>query len=391
MSSARAPLTHAAVAAAPTVVPFADLALLHRRVEHRIRSAIERVLDDSAYVLGHEVDAFERSFADYCGVPHAIGVGNGTDALELALRAAGLRPGDDVLVPANSFVATAEGVVRAGGVPVFVDCDDDGLIDVEDAVRARTLRTRAVMAVHLYGQCAPIELLREALGPEVIVVEDAAQAQGARRNWARAGSLGDVAGTSFYPGKNLGAYGDGGAVLTPDAEIADRVRMLRNHGGIARYEHRIVGTNSRLDGLQAAILAVKLEQLDRWNDERRAAAEYYAELLGDVPGVELPRTAIENEHVFHLYVIRLDDRDRMHDALAAAGIGTGVHYPTPIHRLAAFASPTQRTLPRAESQARRILSLPMFPGITRPQQEYVADNLSAVLGARVPFAAAVGA
>lgn len=357
------------------VVPFADLALLHRRVEAEIREGIDRVLRDSDFILGGEVARFEQHFARYCGVEHVVGVGNGTDAVELALRGAGIGPGDEVIVPANSFVATAEGVVRAGATPIFADCDEDFLIDVDDAVRASTPRTRAVVGVHLYGQCAPVERLRQAFGSEVLLVEDAAQAQGARRNGARAGSLGDVAATSFYPGKNLGAYGDAGALMTDDDEIADRVRRLRNHGGIARYEHEIHGTNSRLDGIQAAVLSTKLAVLDDWNDERRAAAQRYDSLLADLHGVRTPRELPENEHVYHLYVVRVAERDRVHAELTAAGVATGMHYPIPIHRLRPFRDRSARALPNAESQASEILSLPIFPGITSAQQEYVADAI----------------
>lgn len=361
------------------IVPFANLALLHDRVETAVRAGIDRVLRDSDFILGAEVQRFERRFADYCRVRHAIGVGNGTDAVELALRGAGVGPGDEVIVPSNSFVASAEGVVRAGATPVFADCDEDYLIDVDDAVRVAGPRTRAVLAVHLYGQCAPVERLREALGAGVLVIEDAAQAQGARRNWARAGSLGDAAATSFYPGKNLGAYGDAGAVMTDDDEIAERIQSLRNHGGIARYEHRMLGSNSRLDGLQAAVLNAKLGELDAWNDERRDAARRYEDLLGDLHDLVLPRELPENEHVFHLYVVRTRERDRVQAELTDAGVATGLHYPIPIHRLAPFRDPGAPALPVSERLAGEILSLPIFPGITARQQEYVADALHAAL------------
>jgi dTDP-4-amino-4,6-dideoxygalactose transaminase len=360
------------------IVPFANLALLHDRVEDAVRAGIDRVLRDSDFVLGTEVARFERRFAAYCGVTHSIGVGNGTDAVELALRGAGIGPGDEVIVPTNTFVASAEGVIRAGATPVFADCDDDYLIDVDDAVRAAGPRTRAVLAVHLYGQCAPVERLREAL-PDLLVIEDAAQAQGARRHGVRAGALGDVAATSFYPGKNLGAYGDAGAVLTGDDAVAERIRGLRNHGGIARYEHRILGSNSRLDGIQAAVLNVKLGELDAWNEERRAAARRYDELLDGLDGVTVPRELPGNEHVFHLYVVRMPERDRVEAELSAAGVATGLHYPIPIHRLAPFRDPGARALPVAERQAGEILSLPIFPGITARQQEYVAAALHAAV------------
>ncbi|WP_213816475.1 DegT/DnrJ/EryC1/StrS aminotransferase family protein [Glaciihabitans sp. dw_435] len=360
------------------VVPFVDLALQRDRVADAVRAGIDGVLDNTSFVLGPEVSAFEREFAAYCGVPHVVGVGNGTDALELALRAAGIGRGDEVIVPANTFVATAEAVARAGATAVFADCDDNYLIDPDDAARVAGPRTRAVMAVHLYGQCAPVERLRATLGPDVLIIEDAAQAQGARRFGALAGSLGDVAGTSFYPGKNLGAYGDGGAVMTARDDIAHAIRELRNHGGLARYEHRVLGMNSRLDGIQAAVLSAKLPLLDAWNDERRAAADEYSRLLAGVPDVITPATAEGNDHIFHLYVVRVPDRETTIARLHSDGIAAGVHYPTPVHLLRPFRAEhgSARPLPRAEAFSRDILSLPIYPGITLRQQEYVVDRLA---------------
>ncbi|MDY0912056.1 DegT/DnrJ/EryC1/StrS family aminotransferase [Rathayibacter festucae] len=363
------------------IVPLADLHLQHLVVADVIREGFDRVLADSSFVRGPDVSRFEEEFAAYCDVRHTIGVGNGTDALELALLALDLAPGDEVLVPANTFVATAEAVVRAGARPVFVDCDDDYLIDVASAAAAVTPRTRAVMAVHLYGQCAPVEQLAAALGDGVRIVEDAAQAQGARRFGARAGSLGAIAGTSFYPGKNLGAYGDAGGVMTDDDELAAAVRRLGNHGGLSAYRHDVVGTNSRLDSLQAVVLSAKLAHLDEWNQQRRDAAVRYGELLDGVDGLVLPRTAPGNEHVHHLYVVRTPERERLRAALADAGVATGVHYPTPVHLLAPFLPATgrPRSLPRAEAFAGQLLTLPLFPGITAAQQEYVAESLIAAL------------
>lgn len=359
-------------------VPFVDLALQRDRVADAVRAGIDGVLSATSFVLGPEVSAFEREFADYCGVPHVVGVGNGTDALELALRSAGIGHGDEVIVPANSFVATAEAVARAGATAVFADCDERYLIDPDDAASVAGPRTRAVMAVHLYGQCAPVEKLRSVLGPDVLIIEDAAQAQGARRNGATAGSLGDVAGTSFYPGKNLGAYGDGGAVMTARDDIAHALRELRNHGGVARYEHRVLGMNSRLDGIQAAVLSAKLPLLDAWNNERREAADLYTRLLAEVADVITPSTAPGNEHIFHLYVVRVPDRETTIARLHYDGIGAGVHYPTPIHQLRPFLPErgNARTLPHAEEFSSDILSLPIFPGITETQQEYVVDRLT---------------
>lgn len=360
-----------------TPIPLVDLALQHRRVRASVMAAIAAVADDAAFVLSAPVRDFEDSFAAYCGVAHAVGVGNGTDAIELALRGLEVGPGDEVILPANTFVATAEAVIRSGAQPVLVDCDEDSLIDVDDVARHVTGRTRAVVPVHLYGQMAPVEAIRAVVGDGVAVVEDAAQAHGARRHGARAGSLGDAAATSFYPGKNLGAYGDGGAVLTGSDEVAGRVRALRNHGGTSKYEHRLLGTNSRLDGIQAAVLSVKLTYLDEWNDERRSAASRYQELLEGVPGVRAPRVVAGNEHVWHLYVVRTPRRDEVVARLNAAGIAAAVHYPAPVHLLPAFRWLGQGpgTHPMSEALAGEILSLPIYPGITPAQQERVADEL----------------
>ncbi len=362
-------------------VPMLDLGYQHDLIAETVAEGFQRVMAATAFIHGPDVARFEREFADYCGVDHVVGVGNGTDALELALRAAGIGRGDEVIVPANTFVATAEAVLRAGAEVVFADCDANYLIDPASLADHVTSRTRAVAAVHLYGQAAPVEVLREIVGPETVILEDAAQAQGAMRHGRRAGSLGDVAGTSFYPGKNLGAYGDGGAVITSSADIAQRVRALANHGGIAKYEHFVVGTNSRLDTLQAVVLSAKLAFLEEWNAERRDRAETYAELLGSDERVTLPAVAAGNEHVYHQYVVRVSDRDRIVAEMNAAGIGVGIHYPLPVHLLPAFAGigATAGAYPVAEASASEILSLPIYPGLTREQQERVAEVLSSCL------------
>jgi dTDP-4-amino-4,6-dideoxygalactose transaminase len=358
-------------------IPFVDLGIQQRDVAEAVRAGFDRVLEAGTFILGPEVEAFEREFAAYCGVDYAVGVGNGTDALELALRGGGLQPGDEVIIPANTFVATAEAVVRAGGFVRLVDCDENFLIDVESVKSALGPRTKAIIGVHLYGQAAPIEALRNVAGDGVLIVEDAAQSQGARRGEARAGGLGDVAATSFYPGKNLGAYGDAGAVLTNSPEIAERIRMLRNHGGMRRYEHLAVGTNSRLDGLQAVVLSAKLGRLDGWNQERRDAAAHYGRRLASVAGVVAPVTADGNEHVFHLYVVRVPLRDQLVAALSSAGIGVGIHYPCAVHLLPAFSflGLAEGDFPVAEKLSGEIISLPMYPGITIAQQDTVVDAL----------------
>lgn len=360
-------------------VPFVDLRLQHRRIAGQVQAAIADVMDRAAFVLGPEVAAFEEQFAQFCGARHCVGVGNGTDALELALRGAGVGTGDEVIVPANTFVATAEAVRRAGATLVLADCTEDFLVDPASVAEKVTPRTKAVIPVHLYGQIAQVKAIQDAVGASVLLFEDAAQAQGASQGDSRAGSLGVAAGTSFYPGKNLGAYGDAGAVVTDSDEIAERVRMLRNHGGIRKYEHSLVGTNSRLDGVQAAVLSIKLRELDAWNAERAEAATRYEELLADIDAVVCPAVVPGNQHVWHLYVVRVPRRDKVLATLAEAGIGVGIHYPAPVHLLPAFADLGLgvQSFPVAERLAGEILSLPMFPGITAQQQERVAEVVRA--------------
>jgi len=366
------------------VVPMLDLGWQHRRVEREVAEGFAAVLENTSYILGPQVDAFEREYAEYSGVDHVIGVGNGTDAIELALRAAGVGPGDEVVIPANTFVATAEAVVRSGASVVLADCGDDYLIDPEALRPLLTPAVRAVIAVHLYGQTADVDAIRAVVGDRVLVIEDAAQSQGARYRGRRSGSLGDAAGTSFYPGKNLGAYGDGGAVSTPSAVIAANVRALRNHGGSRRYEHLVIGTNSRLDSLQAVVLSAKLRRLDTWNAERRRLADRYTAALRDLPGITTPLVAEGNEPVWHQYVVRVADRDRVVDELVAAGVGAAVHYPRPIHLLPAFAylDHGPGDFPLAERFAEQILSLPIYPGLSDEAQDYVVASVEAVLGAR---------
>lgn len=362
-------------------VPLVDLAQQQQQINDAIREGFNRVIAESSFILGPQVGEFEEAWARYCGAQFAIGVGNGTDAIEFALRAAGVGPGDEVILPANTFVATAGAVRRAGAELVLADCDTNFLLDPAMVADKLTPRTKAVIGVHLFGQAAPMELIRQETRPDLVLVEDMAQAQGARRFGARAGTLGDVAATSFYPGKNLGAYGDAGAVMTNSASIADQVRKLRNHGGISRYEHGDIGFNSRLDSLQAVVLSVKLALLDEWNQQRVEAAHLYATLLEDLDDVILPNTAPGNEHVFHLYVIRVPDRDRILTELNANGIGAGIHYPAPIHMLPAYAylGHPRGSFPMAEKHSQQILSLPLYPGITAAQQEFVAQQLRSSL------------
>jgi len=364
-------------------IPLVDLQAQHRVVADTVEAGFRKVMDRTAFVLGEEVDAFERAFAEFTGVAHCAGVANGTDAIELALRALGIGVGDEVVIPANTFVATAEAVVRAGATPVLADCDPEYLlIDPERALDRIGPATRALVPVHLFGQLAPVEQLRAGLhGDRVAIVEDAAQCQGATRFGRGPASEGDVASTSFYPGKNLGAYGDAGAVFTNRDDIDHAVRVMRDHGSEAKYEHTMLGCNSRLDTLQAVVLSAKLEHLARWNAARRAAAQRYDELLAGVDGVRRPRTLDGNEHVWHLYVVRVDNRDEVLHALHEAGIGAGVHYPRPVHLHGAFAGLGHGPgdFPVAERAAQEILSLPLFAEITPEQQDRVVTTLAAAL------------
>jgi dTDP-4-amino-4,6-dideoxygalactose transaminase len=371
-------------------IALVDLASAHDEVREEVSAGFERILSTTAFVGGAQVAAFEQAYAAFGGVRHCVGVANGTDALELALRALGVGPGDEAVLPANTFVATAEAVARSGARPVFVDCDErTGLIDVEAAASAVGPSTKAVLPVHLYGQLAPMERLRAALaGSDVAIVEDAAQCQGASRLGHQPGN-GGVAATSFYPGKNLGAYGDAGAVLTDDPEIATAVRTLANHGARTKYDHEVVGCNSRLDALQAVVLAAKLNRLTSWNEARRTAAARYDELLAGQDRIECPTVLAGNEHVWHLYVVKVgafagggEARDTALEKLNAEGIGAGVHYPVALHLTRAFAHLGYRrgAFPRAEDAADRVLSLPLHPHLTADQQERVVETLLAAVG-----------
>jgi dTDP-4-amino-4,6-dideoxygalactose transaminase len=360
-------------------IPLVDLSIQHREIAKEIERGFAEIFEQTSFIHGPAVAEFERAFAKFSGVRHCIGVGNGTDAIEMILRAQGVGSGDEVIVPANTFIATALAVTRVGALPVFVDSDPDHhLIDVSQVRDKITKQTRAILAVDLYGQVAPFEILEDyARGRGIAVIEDAAQSHGAVRNGCRAGGFGVAAATSFYPGKNLGAYGDGGAVLTNDDDLAEAVRQLGNWGGTVKYQHPRIGFNSRLDSLQAVVLRAKLERLPRWNDERRAAAARYEKLLGESQNVVLPRVMSDNESVWHLYVVRVPERDRVLARLNDAGIGAGIHYPTPchLHGAYAFLGHSKGSFPVAERAAGEILSLPIYPGITEQQQERVVEVL----------------
>ncbi len=368
-------------------IPLVDLVAQQREVHAEVMSLLERLIAGAQFVGGAPVAEFEQSYARYARARHCVGVANGTDAIELALRAAGVGAGGRVLLPANTFIATAEAVVRAGGSPVIVDVDPDTLLmDPKAVAAAIDGRTAAVIPVHLYGQLAPVEdIVHVASAHGAAVIEDAAQSQGALRHGQPAGTIGLAAATSFYPGKNLGAGGDAGAVTTNDDVIAERVRLLGAHGSAQKYIHDVLGFNSRLDAVQAVILSAKLRRLDSWNEARRAAAARYADLLEDVEGVELPTVLAGNVPNWHLYVVRVPDRERVLAELNAAGIGAAIHYPVPVHLTQAFAGLGYRPgdFPVSESAASELLSLPMYPHITEGQQNTVVSTLKrAVLGGR---------
>jgi dTDP-4-amino-4,6-dideoxygalactose transaminase len=353
-----------------------DLKREYAHLRPEIDQAIERVLRRGWFVLGEEGEAFEAEWAAYCGVAHAVGVGNGTDAIHLALRAAGVGPGDEVIIPALTATFTALAVSLAGATPVVADVDPARYtLDPAALEAAITPRTAAVIPVHLYGCPADMEpIVAIARRHHLLVLEDAAQAHGARYQGTRAGGLGDVAAFSFYPSKNLGAYGDAGAIVTNDAALADKARMLRHGGQRRTYQHELLGTNSRLDEIQAAILRTKLLHLDAWNERRRTlAAGYDAGLDGSDP-LLLPKAPAGVEHVYHLYVVRTPLRDALRHYLAGAEVATGIHYPQPVHLQPAYASLgyERGSCPNAETITAEILSLPLFPQLSEAEVEQVS-------------------
>ncbi len=359
----------------PPTIPMADLRREYGRIRCEIDQAIERVLRRGWFVLGQEVEAFEAEWATYCGVSHAVGVGNGTDAVHLALRAAGVGQGDEVVVPALTAAFTALGVAMAGATPVFADVDPVSYtLDPSALDAAITPRTAAVVPVHLYGCPADMEaILPVARRHGLLVVEDAAQAHGARYQGTRAGALGDLAAFSFYPSKNLGAYGDAGAVCTGDADLAERMRALRHGGQRDTYRHELLGTNSRLDEIQAAILRAKLPRLDGWNRRRRSLAARYDAGLAEVGDLVRPVVPAKAAHVYHQYVVRTSLRDALRDYLAGAGVATSIHYPRGLHLQPAFADLGYEpgACPTAEKLAHEVLSLPIFPQLTAAEAEQV--------------------
>src|SRR3984885_10933559 len=377
-----------AVARDLIAVPFTDLRAMAGEVWPEIEQEYVSCLLDGAYIGGPPVTAFERDWAAYCGADHAVGLASGTDALELTLIALGIGAGDEVVVPTNTFIATAAAVVRAGATPRFADVSDDTLLMTSGTLaEAITPRTRAVIVVHLYGQVPDMtSLVATARQAGIAVIEDAAQAHGAEWAGRRAGSFGEAACFSFYPAKNLGAFGDAGAVVTSRPELADQIRSLANHGrshGSSHYEHDYIGTNSRLDALQAIVLSGKLARLDAWTERRIALASRYEELLGSREfsdaGLRLTATSPLARHVYHLFVVRVAGREDVRAELAERGIQTGVHYPVPCHQQPPLRRFADRPLPGPERAAGRLLSLPMFPHLTDDQLDLVCEVLSDTL------------
>jgi len=368
-------------------VPFLDLKAHHDPIRAEVMAAINEVVDQNAFAGGSFVSRFEEQYARFCGAKYCVGVANGTDALWLALLAKGVGLGDEVITVPMTFMATAEAISYTGAKPVFVDIEDRSYtMDVAKIAAAITPRTKAIIPVHLFGQCADmdpiVELARER---GLTVIEDGAQAQGATYKGRKAGTMGDACATSFYPGKNLGAWGEAGAITTNDAELRDRMVMFREHGQRKKYYHDVIGWNARMDGIQAAVLSVKLKYLSRANDGRRRAAAQYRKLLADTPGITIPPDMPYGGHVYHVYAVRVQERDSLIQRLNERGIGTGVHYPVPVHLQNAYShlGHAPGDFPVSENCAASFLSLPMFPELTEEQVNVVATELKALVSVAV--------
>jgi dTDP-4-amino-4,6-dideoxygalactose transaminase len=364
-------------------VPFLDLQAQYQSIRGEILSKVEEVLASGAYSGGRYVERFEEEFARFCGSPHAVGVASGTDALLLVLKALGIGPGDEVITVASTFAATAEAIRLAGAAPVFVDIDPSTYtMDPGKIAAALTGRTRAIMPVHLFGQAADMgEIVRIASARGLPVVEDACQAHGAVFDGARAGTLGTAAAFSFYPGKNLGAYGEAGAVTTGSETLAEAIRCLRNHGQVNKNTHEVLGWNARMDGLQGAILSVKLRHLEQWTADRRRVAARYTERLDGAAGILPPREASPGRHAWHLYVVRVGERDRVLHGLEERGVQCGIHYPTPVHLQKPFLDPSRPrgSLPVSEQCAAEFLSLPLYPEMSDSAVDFVCDSLASLV------------
>lgn len=371
-------------------VPFFDLIPQFNSIEVEIRAALDQVFKTQQFILGPQVEALEHIIAPYCQTPYAIGVASGSDALLLSLMALGIGTGDEVILPPFTFFATAGAVSRVGATPVFADIDPETYnIDPSRIEEKITPRTKAIIPVHLYGQCADMDpILKIAKAGKLHVIEDAAQALGAeyrthgKVSGTRAGAMGDVGCFSFFPTKNLGAFGDAGIMVTKDSHLADQIRLLRVHGSHPKYYHKLIGINSRLDALQAAILVAKFKHLERWTGERQKKAARYQSLLQDLAhnrGLQLPAIQHENRHIFHQYVIRVPERDRLRQFLAQEGVGTEIYYPIPLHlqECYSFLKHRRGDFPNSERAAEETLALPIFPEITEDQQDFVVDRIKA--------------
>lgn len=359
------------------VVPFVDLKAQFTQLREEIVPRVTAVMQEASFILGPDVARFEENFAAYVGARHCVGVESGTAALQLALEALGIKSGDEVIIPANTYIASAIAVSAVGAVPVLVDMDEHYLIDPALLQKALTPRTKAIMPVHLYGQLVPMDAILDfAKRHKLLIIEDASQSHGARWNGRPSGSFGNVGCFSFYPGKNLGAYGDGGAVVTSDPGVADALRLLRDFGQRKKYEHLVKAGNCRLDSIQAAVLDVKLKHLNDWNDARRRCADLYDSKLAAI-GMAPPRRIADEGHVYHLYVVEVENRPHVQSVLAQRGIATGIHYPIPIHLQPAYADLAlgPGSFPRTERSAGRIISLPIYPELREEQIDLVVSTL----------------
>ncbi|MEG4217319.1 DegT/DnrJ/EryC1/StrS family aminotransferase [Microcoleus sp. Pol14C6] len=365
----------------PPKVPFVNLSLQHQPIHSQIAEAIGKIIQEGDFILGQSLTEFETAFAAASGVKYGVGVACGTDAIALGLQASGINPGDEIIIPANTFIATAIAVLQAKAIPILVDCDPEtALIDLTAAETAVTSKTKAIIPVHLYGQMvSPRQLLDFAKRHDLIIFEDAAQAHLASREGYRAGAIGKAAAFSFYPSKNLGSFGDGGILITNDAQLAEKMRTLRNYGAPSKYLHTEIGSNSRLDNLQAAVLNIKLPYLEKWNRDRTDAAQHYNTLLAPLKhkGIVPIANHSSSGHIYHLYVIKITeessiDRNTLQEKLGQHGIQTGIHYPVPCHLQPAYQNLGNRgDFPRAETLCQQILSLPMYPGLSNTQIEQV--------------------
>lgn len=361
-------------------VPYLDLKAQYTVLKNEIHAAISEVMENTAFAGGPFVAKFEQAFAPFCGCKHAIGVGNGTDALWLSLLALGIGPGDEVITVPNTFIATAAAITYCGAKPVFVDVEEE-TFNMNPALfeAAITTRTKAVIPVHLFGQTADMDPILAIAGAHGLhVIEDACQAHGAEYKGRKAGSMGVTGCFSFYPGKNLGAYGEAGAVVTNDDAAAEKMRMFRDQGQSKKYYHKVIGWNARMDGIQGAILSVKLKYLAGWNESRRQHAREYGSLLSPVEGFRVPREADYAKHIYHIYAIRTKQRDRLMAHLSEKGISCGIHYPVPVHLQEAYhgLGLARGSFPVAEKCAEEFLSLPMFPELTSEQIHHVADEIT---------------